>query len=649
MQTLSLLNLTNYKTYIPDNSGKWNMQNGYHHYQVPIEPNTTIKLSATNSSYTRVWFCTAMSTPARNQYVPFCNGESTAHAVNAGQTEILTTPSDCKYIYVDGISAIAPLGIWVVGNIKKEENIILSDEIVIPYESSQAVNATTGQLATLSGYGHSEYYATHGARQIYVYVPNLADGTYGVAFFPVQAMSKFISGVSFGYGGGGSQWMLLDIPENANYLRMTLPADTDGKYRLVFSAEHTMEINKRENILGTQIFRMAKTISPKEYIYAFGISQQIIIGNKSYVHYAGNTTQLNGDTINNTNVGLVSVVDLFDMSSETHEMIGGTYHYANGNVANPVAVAYVARCETPNNKIATFGVMRFNDRNPWYCFGVRDVDSYTNNYTTCLLSYDVNGVTQVVDFTLNNYRQMLVNMGYVSTYIASTVDAVDNINLHYNYEEGIYYAVLCGSQSSSQNLPLVLVQSTDLSTWTPRTILGVVTDGNEIEAIYKNGIVHVAYRTHSHGMNYCVYDLNNSTIISSGLFNLAGNLLLVKPDVFTFENGVYMAVNIVPYKGIPYYSNFSDIARSEIAIYKIVNGVPKLLIKVCNPTGINYFSFMETPLVYADNAKTQPIVAQGAIYIAFSEDRRHLYRRQFAQVSFADVTALFADNGRIGG
>ena len=38
----------------------------------------------------------------------------------------------------------------------------------------------------------------------------------------------------------------------------------------------------------------------------------------------------------------------------------------------------------------------------------------------------------------------------------------------------------------------------------------------------------------------------------------------------------------------------------------------------------------------------------GAIYIAFSEDRRHLYRRQIAQVSFADVTALFADNGRIG-
>jgi ABC-type proline/glycine betaine transport system permease subunit len=36
------------------------------------------------------------------------------------------------------------------------------------------------------------------------------------------------------------------------------------------------------------------------------------------------------------------------------------------------------------------------------------------------------------------------------------------------------------------------------------------------------------------------------------------------------------------------------------------------------------------------------------IYIAFSEDKRHLYRRQIAQVSFADVTALFADFGRIG-
>lgn len=56
---------------------------------------------------------------------------------------------------------------------------------------------------------------------------------------------------------------------------------------------------------------------------------------------------------------------------------------------------------------------------------------------------------------------------------------------------------------------------------------------------------------------------------------------------------------------------------------------------------------METPPMYAESSSAGPMYAQGAIYLAFSEDRRHLYRRQIAQVSFADVTALFADNGRI--
>lgn len=84
-----------------------------------------------------------------------------------------------------------------------------------------------------------------------------------------------------------------------------------------------------------------------------------------------------------------------------------------------------------------------------------------------------------------------------------------------------------------------------------------------------------------------------------------------------------------------------------IYIYKIVDNTPILFRVVCNPTGLQYFSFMETPTEMVGTPPL-PVYEHGTIYIAFSEDKRHLYRRQIAQVSFADVTALFADFGRIG-
>jgi hypothetical protein len=267
------------------------------------------------------------------------------------------------------------------------------------------------------------------------------------------------------------------------------------------------------------------------------------------------------------------------------------------------------------------------------------------NWTSCLLSYNGN----TVDFTVNNYYQMLIDLGYIPSYSTLREDYVNNINLHYNKEEGVYYAVLCNSVANNRSYPLMLMQSADLATWTPRAYLGKTIDAGEIAAIYKNGIAYVVYRRISNnGIWYVVYDVTNDTELSSGKFPVSKELL-TKPDCFEFDNNIYMACNIDPsvYGDLLYYDSYYKDARQEIAIYKVVNGVPKFFRRVNNPTGLNYYSFMETPPMYATQSSTTPMYAQGAIYVAFSEDRRHLFRRQFAQVSFADVTALFADFSRI--
>ena len=648
IETQIPLMLENYLTSTPDNGGKWLINNNYHHYQTPINPNDVLRVQAQTNTYTRIWFCTQRATPTANQYIPMCSGETGRHNILAGTTETFIAPADAHYVYVDGVQH--PKGIWIIKSIKDAyDNNLEGGNVKISYNSAQAVNAHTGKLATISGYGHSNYTLIAGAKKISVYCPNMGSGVYGIAFYKRMSDSTYISGQTFSVDGVGNTWMTFDVPDEGNYFRMTMTENTDAEYRIVVPTDYLVNVFEQsaESMIATQILRSAVPISDKEYIYAFGISQQIIIGSKAYVLYGANEHTVDGDAVGYPNVSCMTVVDLFDLSKETVLLTTGTKQYADGSSASNATIGYTTYCPTPNDDIAKFGLMRFNNNNPYYCWSINAVNETVNNWTGCQLSYN----NAIVDFSINNYRQMLVDMGYMSTYIAgSKNDYVDNINIHYNNEENIYYAVLCGAAATnSQNLPLVLMQSADLATWSPKAYLGLTIDAGEIAAIYKNGIAYVVYRRMSAGMGYIVYDVNNSTILSSGNFPTSGQLLS-KPDCFIFDDRVYMAVNVDPsvYGGIGYPKQYMTDARQEIIIYKIVNDVPKFFKRVCNPTGLQYFSFMETPPMYAESSSAGPMDAQGAIYLAFSEDRRHLYRRQIAQVSFADVTALFADSGRIG-
>jgi hypothetical protein len=187
----------------------------------------------------------------------------------------------------------------------------------------------------------------------------------------------------------------------------------------------------------------------------------------------------------------------------------------------------------------------------------------------------------------------------------------------------------------------MLMQSEDMDTWSPVEKIGE-SDAGEISAVYKDGKVYAVYRTFTNGMRWLVYDVENHQTVSEGQFPVSKGTqgIVSKPNTFLFNGDVYMAVNSDPEVFGPNnnYTVYTTIARQQIAMYKVVDGVPKFFRKVNNPTGFNYFSFCEAE---------SEISGQGSIFVAFCEDRRHLYRRQFANVSFADVTALFVNNGRI--
>lgn len=521
------------------------------------------------------------------------------------------------------------------------------------------INVNTGGIITSSVQGYTGYIPTCGAQYLLLHAPAMNSSNHGIAFYQREYQNSYISGIPFSERNEGSLdntgyvWKLVTVPDGATCFRMSTWGNTDTQYRIVVETDYLLEVFRTSvaNSLATQIFRAAKTISPRNYLYAFGISQQVIIGDKAYVSYAGSTTNLDDDSLNNNNIPTVSVVDLFDLSVEVHTITYGVHHYADGSVATPKAIQYETRCATPDGKVASFALMRFNNKNPYYSYCISNPGSYEKSFTGCILKYIYEGSEKTVDFTANNYRQMLADLGYVTSYKASTADGIDNINIHYDQSIG-YYAVFCAPQGSNQ--PIILIHSEDMATWSPIASFGISAQAGEISAIYKEGVVYVCYRNNNGGMKYLIYDVDNLTLLKHELLSpcsLSGNTneLLSKPDTFMFDNEVYIAINVAPsiYGKISNVYSYKHDGRSQIAIYKIVNNTPILFRTVCNPTGLQYFSFMETPPMYDTQHSTGPIFAQGAIYCAFSEDKRHLYRRQIAQVSFADVTALFADFGRI--
>lgn len=377
----------------------------------------------------------------------------------------------------------------------------------------------------------------------------------------------------------------------------------------------------------TQIMKNAIVISSYDYIYAFGISKMVIIGNKAYINYGANKNKLDGDLINNNNEYCCSIINIEDLRTTVLEAKTLSKVFPNGtNAPAKAVVGYETKTITRDARFASLALLRLNDNNPYYCYSFVNPDEQVYNYITCQLEYtDKCNNNHIVDFTINNYRQMLVDMGYNDKYVASTKDAYNNINLHYDWESDSYYAFIT-TNSEKTDLPFIMMRSNDMSIWSPVMSLGDSYGAGEIATVIKGDVVYMSYRTFSKGTKWLVYNLKNKSVINKGSFSECRNVQS-KPDTFTFGNDVYMAVNVYPsiYRDNMIFDPYT--IRQEINIYKIINGSPELLRKIYNPDGINYFSFQEA--------------SNGRVYLTFSEDRRHLYKRLFSNVSFVDATDFF--------
>ena len=119
----------------------------------------------------------------------------------------------------------------------------------------------------------------------------------------------------------------------------------------------------------TRIMQNATLLSSYDYIYAFGISKMVIIGNKAYVNFGANKNKLDGDVVNNNNEYCCSEVNLHDMSVNSLKPIVASKKYADGSdaPANSI-IGYQTYTPTANGQIATFALMRFNNNNPYYCY-----------------------------------------------------------------------------------------------------------------------------------------------------------------------------------------------------------------------------------------------------------------------------------------
>ena len=539
------------------------------------------------------------------------------------------------------------------------------DSINVQLTNGYAINAVNGKKTTESALGCSDYIRLSGAKYLRFTKALLGSQKYGIAFYSYLAESTFISGIVFTKYDTSNFYKIedIEIPDEANFTRITAYASTNTRYfqpwySLIYGSADMFK-DAASSQIATQIMRSCKSISqgvlPNNLTtnYAFSATMQII-SSYAYVNYAAGNT-LNGDSPSPSDV---TVGCLAKIALETNEVIEtlhpsiANYYDDDGNAVQGYRSNASILMKNKNGQLGYFGQMVISgSKKPIISvseFGTPE-SLEENSMRMCKLQYTVNGVEHIVRFSIENYRQMLVDMGYVSTYYAPVYDGFDNNCIIYDSTSNKYYDLIGTVSSSGFSLPLILLESDDMHTWSLKARIGTqLWKANEIKGVIKDGKLYASFREvkTTNAISWIVYDIANNTVISSGTFNTG--LVVSRPYTFIFNKNVYMAINMPPTTFghvINVNSNDTD-TRTEVNIYKIVNDAPVFMRKVCNPTGLNYHCWEEVP-PYTASGKTSPMTGYGAVYCAFSEDRRLLFRRMFSQVSFGDVTALFADNGRI--
>lgn len=423
---------------------------------------------------------------------------------------------------------------------------------------------------------------------------------------------------------------VVDIPNDAVYVRLTRYTDTSTYGQIQFGYKTNVGSEDSNYLANVSVFRNAKVISQSNYKFAF-CAHSFIFDNSLYVTYWA-STNTNGDNHDGSNTCMLDSYSLFDKSvTNTIQTVAG-FQDSSGNAID-VTKIYVGPTIVNDTITSYVQAWKPNVNNPYvgYIRASSPNGLVGGTVVACNLSYNSNTVL----FNMQNYRQMLADVGYASSYVAPEQAIVDNNGIC--YYGSTYYMVFNSNSIHNTKLPLVLLTSSDGVTWSPVSTIGDgVYAGSEISIACKDSKLYIASRDETHGIDWFVFDLTNNTVLKSGNFGTWP--ICSRPYTFMFHTDVYMAVNVSPtiYGAFTGATYITTDARDEVNIYKMVNDEPKLFRKVNNPEGINYHTWTPSPIVGS-------MYAQQSIYSAYSEDRRHLFRRQFGNVSVADVTALFTD------
>lgn len=669
LKTINTSSLQSVKAFMtPTNGGTWYTSASTNKGKfIPVTAGEKYIITAAEQ-YSYFAFLTSNVYGSNNTPVTTFATDEYCHFERSGSVTNITAPSDAEYLFISVLNGTVDCTPIVqlqrdvsqeLDNMQEKQDMLLSDVGEITYDLNvfplqACLNAIT-------------YWAGSTNRSIFIPIR-------GSQVFRITANDSYPSIVSFhtsnvwstanstrtinNYAHGeytrhdlakGCTHILIS-PSDAKYMCVYIKSDDSNIYTpdeiVKLDVSNTSVITQKleaSKLASINACRNAHVVSQSKYIYTFAIDSLILKDNEFIVNYNASETDTDADTIAEVvNADhCLDKVSILNFSTVNGSEPSYTIEKTDSTVIQGF-VGWTARVLV-NNNICVLGVCRQTNKNPFYVYAILEGDEESFVYKECKLKYTPTGGSQTtVDFTVNNYRQMLVDCGFASSYLASQGEAADNCNLC--YENGIYYIFTATSPSSA--LPLMCLKSTDLETW---EVVGVVLSNNmrinEVSAVVKNGIGYIMYRTTTDWSRACfaIYDIANNTLINSGVFHDA---VESRADVFTFEGDVYLAYNVLPstYKSTTSLVRPDQGGRNEINVYKVVDNNPIFFRRICNPTGLNYFRFQETP-VYVDSMNTW--WNQGAIYLAYSEDRRHLYRRQFANISIADVTAVFADFGRV--
>lgn len=577
------------------NSLKWRNNSGEYHTEIPVNGGDIIEFYNPDA-WTGLYFLTSHVNPTAGNAAPISAIKNYRIAVTQGETVRTIAPSDAHVLYIASSQANFTNAIIKITSHGKRTVL----------NSIGAVNGMECDLGWASGQIYGFNASQFIGKEIAVLVPQCKDNC--VELLYRQQNGKSVSTERVYINGNVG---FITIPQNSSIKYIYISGQHGQSYIIDKDSYTAGLVNSGKQYkegLAASILAQGKCISPATYKYAFG-AYNWYYDNKIFTSYSANVNvEADDTTVISDNV--VTTYSLYDGTTQDHVYVVSNAIDQNGNAVTPFTHCYNGILFlTLNNKIGIWSLFgNAIDKN--YNFGyVQDVDIDSQNETITRARLRYNNST--VEFTINNYRQMLYDLGLVQSYKASSQIYQDNTLIIVDKDNACYYVVLCSAQGNTGHpYPLVLLRSTDLAVW---DYIGALDGGSlfsayEISGVIKNGKLYIVYRIQAPtptGFGYIVSDMSDLSTVSKGTWSTS--TVLSRPCCFDVNGEVYLSINTNPnvFAIMDEVNQDRWARRSQQSVYKFIDDIPVFWFNIANTTGFNYPWFckvMYTPYYDCNNA-----------------------------------------------